>query len=127
MQRRAAFRSADIMPHLIAQESGGRAGAIGPQTQYGRAQGNTQVLPATGAGVARALGIPWRPDLMSGSSTEAARYQRIIGQGYLDEALQKTGNVTDALHYYHGGPDRRLWGPKTRAYAQDVLRRMGAI
>lgn len=115
------------MPHLIAQESGGRAGAVGPQTQYGRAQGNMQVLPATGAGVARSLGIPWRPDLMSGTSTEAARYQRIIGQGYLDEALQKTGNVTDALHYYHGGPDRRLWGPKTRAYAQDVLHRMGVI
>lgn len=85
----------------------------------------TQVLPSTGQGVARKLGVAWRPDLMSGDSEAAVNYQRAIGQGYLEEALGKTGNVTDALKYYHGGPNRRLWGPKTNAYAADVLRRMG--
>lgn len=110
---------------MIQQESAGRVGVQGPQTQYGRAQGLTQVLPSTGQGVAKALGIAWRPDLMSANTPEAAAYQRAIGKGYLDQALQATGNVTDALKYYHGGPNRRQWGPKTNAYATDVLRRMG--
>jgi len=114
------------LPHLISQESGGKAGITGPQTQYGRAQGLTQVLPATGQGVARKLGVAWRPDLMSGNSPAAAQYQAAIGQGYLEEALSKTGNVRDALKYYHGGPNRRLWGSKTNAYADSVLRKMGA-
>ncbi len=113
------------MPYLIGQESGGRVGVIGPPTIYGRAQGETQVLPATGRGVAANLGIPWQPELMIGTSPQAAEYQRRIGQGYLDEALSKTGNVRDALRYYHGGPDRRLWGPKTNAYADDIISRMG--
>lgn len=99
----------------------------GPQTPYGRAQGMTQVLPATGQAVAQKLGVAWRPDLMSGATPEAAAYQRAIGQGYFEEALTKTGNVSDALKYYHGGPSRKLWGPKTEAYAASVLRRMGAL
>jgi len=122
---RAPFQSADILPHLIQQESGGRVGVLGPQTQYGQAQGMTQMLPATAQGVAKRLGVPWRADLMTGKSPEAAQYQRALGQGYLEEALSKTGNVTDALKYYHGGPNRRLWGPKTNAYANGIARRLG--
>jgi soluble lytic murein transglycosylase-like protein len=122
---RVPFQSGDILPHLIKQESGGRVGVSGPQTQYGRANGLTQVLPATAAGVAKKLGVPWRPDLMTGTSEAAANYQKAIGQGYLEEALTKTGNVSDALKYYHGGPNRRQWGPKTNAYADNILRRLG--
>lgn len=122
---RVAFRSDEILPALIQQESGGRAGISGPQTQYGTAQGMTQVLPATAQGVAKRLGVPYRPDLMTGTSKEAAQYQQAIGQGYLEEALSKTGTVEEALKYYHGGPNRRLWGRKTNAYAADVLRRLG--
>ncbi len=98
---------------------------MGPQTPYGRAQGLTQVLPATGKAIAGRLGIPWRPDLMSGTSDTAAAYQRQIGQAYLDEALSRTGNVRDGLRYYHGGPNRALWGPKTNNYADGIIRRMG--
>ncbi len=83
-----------------------------------------QVLPDTARGVAQKLGIPYRPDLMTGKTADAADYQRRIGQAYLQEGLQKTGNLRDALHYYHGGPDRTMWGPKTRAYANSVLNRM---
>lgn len=100
-------------------------GVSGPQTQYGSAQGLTQVLPATAQGIAKKLGVAYRPDLMTGKSPEAAQYQQAIGQAYLEEALDKTGNVSDALRYYHGGPNRRLWGRKTNAYAADVLRRLG--
>lgn len=94
-------------------------------TKYGQAQGNTQVLPATGQGLASKLGIPWRPDLMTGTTPEAAAYQRRIGQAYLEEGLSKTGNVRDALRYYHGGPNRKMWGPKTNGYADSILKRMG--
>jgi soluble lytic murein transglycosylase-like protein len=100
-------------------------GAIGPQTPYGQAQGLAQVLPSTAKAVAEKIGLPWRPDLMTGTSDTAAQYQRAIGKGYLDEALAATGNVTDALKYYHGGPNRKMWGPKTQAYAASILRRMG--
>ena len=113
------------MPALIQQESGGRPGIMGPQTKYGRAVGLTQMLPDTAKGVAQKIGVPWRPDLLSGRSEEAARYQRILGEAYLREGLEATGNVRDALHYYHGGPNRKLWGPKTRSYANAVLRRLG--
>lgn len=84
------------------------------------------MLPSTGQGIAKRLGVPWRPDLMTGTSPQAAQYQQAIGQAYLEEGLAKTGNVTDALKFYHGGPNRALWGPKTNAYAASILRRMGA-
>ena len=122
---RVPFQSGDILPHLIQQESGGRVGISGPQTQYGTAQGMTQMLPATAQGVAKKLGVPWRPDLMSGTSEAAAAYQKALGQGYLEESLNATGNVRDGLRRYHGGPNRRLWGKKTNSYADNILRRMG--
>lgn len=110
---------------MIQQESGGRAGAVGPMTPYGRALGIAQVLPATAEEQARKLGLPWRPDLMTATTAEGARYQRAVGQAYFDEGMQRTGNLRDALRYYHGGPNRRRWGPKTNAYADAVLARIG--
>lgn len=119
------FQPSAVMDSLIQQESGGRAGVLGPQTKYGQAQGLTQMLPATAEGVAKKLGVPWRPDLMTGTSKAAAAYQRALGQAYLEEGYGATGNIRDALHYYHGGPNRRLWGPKTRGYADKVISRLG--
>jgi hypothetical protein len=115
-----------VFNSLIQQESGGRAGVLGPQTRYGRAEGMTQMLPGTAQEMASKLGIPWRPDLMRGTSPEAAEYQRQLGRAYYEEGLQKYGgDQSKALMYYHGGPNERLWGPKTRAYAQQVLARAG--
>lgn len=116
--------SADaLFPSLVAQESGGRAGVRGPMTQYGQALGRTQVLPSTARGIAQNLGIPYREDLLTGTSPEAAAYQDRLGRAYLQEGFAKTGNARDALMYYHGGPDRSLWGPKTQRYADEVLMR----
>lgn len=84
----------------------------------------TQMLPATAAEMARKIGVPFREDLLRGTSAEAAQYQRALGQAYFKQGLKETGNLTDALKYYHGGPNRKLWGPKTRGYAQSVLARM---
>jgi hypothetical protein len=116
---------AQAMPALIAQESGGRAGVLGPQTPYGRAEGMTQMLPATAREMATKLGVPWRPELMRASSPEGAAYQQQLGQAYLEQGLAETGNMEDAFRYYHGGPNRQMWGPKTNAYAQQVSARMG--
>ena len=118
--RRVAFPSG-LVDALIQQESGGNGLAV----SSAGAIGSTQMLPATAQEMARNLGLPWRPDLLKSNSPEGLQYQRALGEAYLREGLQKTGNVRDALHYYHGGPDRSQWGPKTRAYASAVLSRLG--
>ncbi len=111
---------------LLQQESGNTPGRRGPQTEYGRPIGAGQMLEGTAKEMASRLGVPWRPDLYSGTTSEAGDYQRRLSRAYLDEGLAKTGNARDALRYYHGGPDRRLWGPKTNAYADAVLGRAGS-
>lgn len=113
-----------VFPALVQQESGGRAGVEGPQTQYGRAIGRTQMLPATAREMATKLGVPYREELLRGTSPEASAYQDRLGMAYFQQGLETTGNMRDALMYYHGGPDRSIWGPKTRAYADSVLRRV---
>jgi soluble lytic murein transglycosylase-like protein len=89
------------------------------------ALGSTQMLPQTAQEMARKLGMGWQPNLLRDNSAQGLQYQRQLGEAYLREGLQKTGNVVDALHYYHGGPNRKMWGPKTRAYAKSVLGRIG--
>lgn len=89
------------------------------------ALGSTQMLPGTAQEMARKLGLPYREDLLRSNDDLALRYQRALGSAYLREGLEKTGNVRDALHYYHGGPDRRQWGPKTHSYANSVLAILG--
>ncbi len=113
------------LPALKQRESGGRPGVMGPQTQWGRAVGSTQMLPDTAKAVAAKVGLPWRPDLLSGTTPEAASYQDTLGHAYLTEGIAKTGSLEDGLRYYHGGPDRRQWGPKTEAYAKAVAANAG--
>lgn len=83
------------------------------------------MLPGTARQMAQKLGMPWRPDLLRSNTPQGLQYQRALGEAYLQEGLEATGNITDALHYYHGGPDRSQWGPKTHAYANAVLARLG--
>jgi hypothetical protein len=112
------------MGAVTQQESGGRAGIPGQPTPYGTPIGSTQMLPATAQQMATKIGVPWRPDLMAAASPEAAQYQQQLGRAYLQEGLQKTGNYRDAFRYYYGGPNRNMWGPKTNAYADQVMGRM---
>lgn len=116
---------ARLFPHLVQQESGGQAGILGPQTRYGQAQGRTQMLPATARQMAERVGVPWRPEMMTGRTPEAAAYQDRLGMEYLREGFNRTGNARDALRYYHGGPDRGIWGRNTNRYADEVLARAG--
>lgn len=110
----------------IMQESGGRPGVIGPDTAYGNAQGLTQMLPATAKSMAEKLGVAWVPELMTAATPEAAAYQEKLGRAYFDEGMAKYGgDPAKALAYYHGGPDERIWGPKTRAHVSAVLAKAG--
>lgn len=115
----------DVFKALIQQESGGRPGVRGQQTAYGVPLGMTQMLPETAAAMAQKLGVKFSPDMLTGTSPEAAAMQEKLGRAYFDEGLQKYGgNVEKALMYYHGGPDERKWGPKTRTYAKAVQARL---
>jgi len=83
------------------------------------------MLPATAKQMAQKLGVPFRPELLSGTTIEAAEYQKTLGRAYFDQGLEASGgDVRKALMYYHGGPDQRIHGPKTRAYADQVLARV---
>jgi soluble lytic murein transglycosylase len=113
-----------VFDSLITQESGGKPGAVGPMTQYGQALGMAQTLPGTARQMAGKLGLPYNEQMLRGKDGGSADYQRKLGRAYFDEAVGATGNVRDALHYYHGGPNRRIWGPKTRAYADEILARV---
>ena len=109
------------------KESSGIPGVVGQQTPYGQPLGLMQTLPATAHEMADKLGVPWNPSLLTAKTPEAANYQRTLGNAYLQEGYQKTGNWPDAFRYYYGGPNRTLWGPKTNAYAADAMRRMGTM
>lgn len=111
------------MPALIQQESHGNGMAVSPKG----ALGSTQMLPATAQEMAAKVGLPFQPSLLQSSDPEALNYQHTLGQAYLQQGFNQTGNLRDALRYYHGGPNRAQWGPKTNAYADSVMSRMGGM
>lgn len=113
------------MVALIHSESRGNPLARSPSN----ARGSTQVLNGTGADMAAELGLPWRSDLMQGSSQEAMAYQYQLGRRYLEKGLRKYGNLADAFRFYHGGYDQSGWGPVTNTYAAynvQKMRQLGA-
>lgn len=83
------------------------------------------MLPATAKEIAAKMGLPFNEQMLRGTDPQSAAYQERLGHGYFEQGLKETGNIRDALHYYHGGPNRKLWGPKTRGYAEQVLARAG--
>lgn len=108
------------MPYLTHQESGGNGLAV----SSAGALGSTQMLPPTAQEMARKAGLPYNPGLLHSNDPAAINYQQTLGKTYLQEGFDKTGNVRDALRYYHGGPNRAGWGRKTNAYADAILGRM---
>lgn len=85
-----------------------------------------QQMPATAKALAERIGMPYRPDLMGGTSSQARQYQNAITEAATKEAWQATGgDPRAAAMYYHGGSNRQIWGPKTRQYANEVIQRIG--
>lgn len=111
-----------VLPHIVAQESGGNYAARNRSTG---ALGAYQVMPATAQTLAGRLGLPWRPDLMASDSQEGRAYQDAVGRAAVKEAVDASGGDPGTMAaYYHGGSDRSKWGPKTRQYAAEVTARL---
>lgn len=110
-------------PLFKAQESSGSYTAVNKDTG---ALGAYQVMPQTGAVLAKQLGLGWRPDMMTRDDPASKRYQDAIGGAAISEALNASGgDPRTAFMYYYGGPDRSKWGPKTRQYADEMQARAG--
>lgn len=115
---RAAFGRA-----IVGQETGGRYGIA--NAQGSGAIGLGQQMPATAKVLAGRLGLPWRPDLMSGTDQASRSYQDAITNAALDEAWAAgKGDVSQAAMYYFGGSDRGKWGAKTQQYGRDIIARL---
>lgn len=98
-------QAAQLLPHLIQQESGGNPNAISPKGAFGL----TQAMPAT----ARDPGFGVRP--MQGNTPEE---QVRFGRDYLTAMLKRYPGRPDlALAAYNSGPgnaDRLVAGPAPR-------------
>lgn len=102
-------------------ESGGRPGL---RSSAG-ALGVSQMLPSTARGVAARLGVPFDEKRLLGKSKEDIEYQRQLGREYARQGLDwGGGDFQKAAHFYHGGPNTKIHGPKTRDYGKKVLSRM---
>jgi hypothetical protein len=64
---------------------------------------------------------------MTAKTPEGRAYQTQLSRGYALEAWQATGgDPANAARYYYGGPNRKIWGANTNAYAQNIMARLGA-
>ena len=75
-----------------------------------------QMLPATFE--------EWRPQVeaITGhqASVDAPFDNLIAGALMYRQLLEEHGSVEEAARFYHGGPNTRQHGPKTKAYGQIV-------
>ena len=85
---------------------------IGPATKWGTAKGHFQVLDDTHAKIEQRLG----KKLDRFDFTESlAGYAEIM-----KENMARYGNADDAVNAYHGGWNKKNWGPVTKDYLTKV-------
>lgn len=97
----------NVLMALAQQESSFNPTALGQPTKYGRAKGIMQYIDSTAAG----MGInPYDP----AASIDAAAKQ-------LRQRLDQGYSMQEAIQAHFGGDDRAQWGPKTRAYGEEVM------
>jgi soluble lytic murein transglycosylase-like protein len=101
---------------LVERESGGDPEARNPASG---AIGLMQILPQTFETVrAETEALLGRP-----ADIRAPLDNLIAGALYARQGLMETGGrVAAAARFYHGGPDVRAHGPRTRAYGEAVAR-----
>ena len=114
---RAGFTPAMVLA-VIEVESGGRIRA----RSYKNARGLMQILPRTGRALAHEAGLPW--------SGPESLYDPVInvrlGVRYLEQLVERFGDVPTALAAYNVGPTRvagwlRAGQPIPRGYADRVM------
>lgn len=110
---------------ILMQESGGDYGVM--NREGSGAMGAYQFMPDTARALAKRAGLEYRPDLMSGKggrSKEGIAYQeRLMDEQMKDIAAFSGGDVSRAGIFHFAGPNEKGYGPKTRQYGQDILRR----
>ncbi|ARV77127.1 hypothetical protein SKUL_28 [Pseudomonas phage Skulduggery] len=100
---------ANVLMGMGDKESGFNPNAIGDKTEWGQAKGMMQYLDPT------ASNLKINPYNAKESIYAAARQIR--------ERLDKGMSLDDAVREHFAGPDRKKWGKKTAAYAEDVFER----
>lgn len=118
-----------LRPIIKAQESHGDYTAVNKDTG---ALGAYQVMPAEGQAKARALGLAWRPDMMSKNDPASVRYQDAIGGARIQDSVDASGGDPAKLfsHYYSGSPtayQNPQGNPKTATYVHDMMGRLGGV
>lgn len=115
-QAPAAGDLGKFMAALKQVESGGNYKAKGPQTKYGQATGGYQWLDSTWAGhggFKRAADAP--PEVQEARAL--SDFQGLV--------KKYGGDMRKVAMAWHGGPNTKLWGPKTQSYANKVMSLMG--
>ncbi|HEU4814185.1 MAG TPA: transglycosylase SLT domain-containing protein [Xanthomonadaceae bacterium] len=97
--RREAKRH-DLDPAWIAAQIRAESTFTAHARSAADARGLMQVLPATGAAVARKLGRPWR----GGASLYEPETNIVLGTAYLRQQLDKHGTPYFAIAAYNAGP-----------------------
>ena len=110
---------------IISKESGGDYGVM--NAEGSGAMGAYQFMPPTARALATRLGLPYRPELLQGAkgrSKEGRAYQDALGTAQLQDAIKfGGGDIGKAGAFHFAGPNKSGYGPKTREYEQDILRR----
>jgi hypothetical protein len=109
----------------LAQESSNGQNLVGAPTRWGRALGIGQVLPENAQKMAKQLGLPWQPELMTSKTPEGRQYQMAITDRMMTQTWQQAGgDPANASRLYFGGPNPAMHGPKTRQYVEEMMGRM---
>jgi soluble lytic murein transglycosylase len=117
-EARAAGLAPELVLAVIEIESGGRTDAVSPAG----AVGLMQLLPTTGAFVARSAGLPWRgPEALFDPALNVR-----LGVRYLERLMRRYPDLRIALAAYNWGPGHisgrlRRGEPLPRRYADRVL------
>lgn len=90
-----AEKAEKLLPFLIQQESGGKAGAVSPKGAFGL----TQLMPATARELEQRLGME------PGQTDRDPEANKAAGKAYLEQMLNKyDGDVEKSLAAYNAGP-----------------------
>lgn len=94
----------DAIRNFGERSNANQISEAGAQTPY-------QFIPQTRKGMLKNYGVdPWA------GADEATKAAALL----VKENHERAGSWDDAVKMYHGGVDRRNWGPRTRAYAGRV-------
>jgi len=124
----AEARRANLSPALVLAVIRVESSGYNFARSHKGALGLMQLLPDTGAWVAKRTGIPWHgPDTLFDSGTNVR-----LGIAYLEQLIRRYGSVHTALAAYNWGPTKisrfiRSGQPVPAVYADRVLDTYGAV